>query len=142
MDDRHLTLIVVPHGDLETRSFIISYRRLRLLLGIVAGLLLVFCTLLALWFPTLAQAARVATLERELQELEQERAKVAELARTLADVEEQYEKVRRMLGADAPVNGEAPVLPPLRDTTQSRRSSAGQKTDPNLIWPVSNVPAP
>lgn len=140
MDDRHLTLIVVPHGDLETRSFVISYGRLRLLLGVVAGVLLVFCTLLALWFPTLAQAARVASLERELQELEQERAKVAELAQTLAEVEAQYEKVRRMLGADAAVNGEAPVLPPLRDTARSTNISGAtpdQMQPPLAVWPVS-----
>lgn len=138
MDDRHLTLIIVPHGDLETRSFVISYRKLRLLLGVVAGVLLVFCTLLALWFPTLAQAARVASLERELKELEQERAKVAELAQTLAEVEAQYEKVRRMLGADAPVNGEAPLLPPLRDTTKGgSRSSLDQSQGSLAVWPAN-----
>lgn len=140
MDDRHLTLIVVPHGDLETRSFVISYGRLRLLLGVVAGVLLVFCTLLALWFPTLAQAARVASLERELKELEQERAKVAELAQTLAEVEAQYEKVRRMLGADASVNGEAPVLPPLRDTARAAGApgaSTGHIDIRLTNWPLS-----
>lgn len=139
MDDRHLTLIVVPHGDLETRSFVISYRRLRFLLVLVAGALLVFCTLLALWFPTLAQAARVASLERELEQLEQERAKVAELAQTLAEVEEQYEKVRRMLGADAPVNGQAPVLPPLRDTVPSPPTSTleGQNSGSLTVWPLA-----
>jgi murein DD-endopeptidase MepM/ murein hydrolase activator NlpD len=136
MDDRHLTLIVVPHGDLETRSFVISYGKLRLLLGVVAGILLVFCTLLALWFPTLAQAARVASLERELKELEQERAKVAELAQTLAEVEAQYEKVRRMLGADAGVEGQAPLLPPLRDTARSG-ANAGQGNGGLSIWPAN-----
>lgn len=138
MDDRHLTLIVVPHGDLETRSFVISYRKLRLLLGVVAGVLLVFCTLLALWFPTLAQAARVTSLERELQQLEQERAKVAELAQTLAEVEEQYEKVRRMLGADAPVNGSGPMLPPLRDTARAPGAApSGQESSTLSSWPLT-----
>lgn len=114
MDDRHLTFIIVPHGELETRTYQISYRRLRLLLGIAASLLLVVCVALALWFPALTQAARVPGLERELAELESERARVAELAQTLAEVEAQYERVRELLGADAATGADTPVLPPLR----------------------------
>lgn len=114
MDDRHLTLIVVPHGDLETRTFAISYRVLRILFGIFVVAFLAFSVFLAFLFPIMAQAARVQGLERELKALEADRARVAELAQTLAEVEEQYEKVRQMLGADAPVDGKPPTLPPLR----------------------------
>ena len=132
MDDRHLTFIIVPHGELETRTFQVSYRKLKLLLGLAAALGLVVCAALALWFPALTQAARVPGLERELAELEKERARVAELAQTLAEVEAQYERVRQMLGADAPVNGQAPVLPPLRGTALAPESavSGGCSTSP------------
>ena len=118
-DDRHLTVIVVPHGDLESRSFSISYAKLKVL--VIAGvvLLVVMGLSLAALFPVMTQAARVTALERELKDLEAERARVAELARTLQDVEAQYERIRQLLGADAPVGGNAPVLPPLRDTTRT-----------------------
>ena len=118
-DDRHLTVIVVPHGDLESRSFNISYTKLKVLVigGVV--LLVVFGLSLAALFPVMTQAARVTALERELEQLEAERARVAELARTLQDVEAQYERVRQLLGADAPVGNNPPVLPPLRDTTKA-----------------------
>jgi lipoprotein NlpD len=140
MDDRHLTFIIVPHGELETRTFQISYRRLKLLLGLAATVLLVVCVFLALWFPALTQAARVPALERELAELEQERARVAELAQTLAEVEAQYERVREMLGADAAVNGEEPLLPPLREV---RSAGAAPGRTPGQIdtvlstWPLA-----
>ena len=118
-DDRHLTVIVVPHGDLESRSFSISYTKLKVL--VIAGvvLLVVIALSLAALFPVMTQAARVTRLERELEQLEAERARVAELAQTLQEVEAQYERVRQLLGADAPVGGNAPVLPPLRDTTKT-----------------------
>ena len=149
MDDRHLTLIVVPHGDLETRTFAISYRVLRILFGIFVVAFLAFSVFLAFLFPIMAQAARVQGLERELRALEADRARVAELAQTLAEVEEQYEKVRQMLGADAPVDGKPPTLPPLRSRPpastkedapiqQSRGEPGGAQgaADPRLVVSV------
>jgi murein DD-endopeptidase MepM/ murein hydrolase activator NlpD len=118
-DDRNLTVIVVPHGDLESRTFSISYTKLKLLVIAGAVLLVVFALSLAALFPVMTQAARVTALERELEQLEAERARVAELARTLQEVEAQYERVRQLLGADAPVGNNPPVLPPLRDTTKA-----------------------
>lgn len=140
MDDRHLTFIIVPHGELETRTFQISYRRLKLLLVLAASLILIVCVFLALWFPALTQAARVPGLERELAELENERARVAELAQTLAEVEAQYERVRQLLGADATAAGDRPVLPPLRPAASATTAGPGQ-ADPRLTtWPVPGSP--
>lgn len=139
-NERKLTIIVVPHGDLETRSFILSYGRLKLV--VIAALVLLFAVglVLATWFPIMTQAARVPALERELKELERERARVAELARTLQQVEEQYERVRQMLGADAPAQGESkPVLPPLRGDTGSQQVPDGDDPAGSLVnlWPLS-----
>jgi hypothetical protein len=113
MDDRRLTLIIVPHGDLETRTFEIPYRRLKFGIIMAGTLLLLFGFIVASWFPVAAQAGRVPGLERELVRLEGERAKVAELAQMLAEVEAQYERVRELLGAEGQ-EGTQPVLPPLK----------------------------
>lgn len=134
MDDRRLTLIVVPHGDLETRTFELSYRRLKLGVIMTGALLVIFVFLAATWFPVAAQAGRVPGLERELARLEGERARVAELAQTLAEVEAQYERVRELLGAKSSADGES-ILPPLRqDTansaTEETTSTAGVSTRP------------
>jgi murein DD-endopeptidase MepM/ murein hydrolase activator NlpD len=140
MDERHLTFIIVPHGELETRTFQVSYRKLKVLLGVAVALVLLVCVFLALWFPALTQAARVPGLERDLAELERERARVAELAKTLADVESQYERVRQMLGADAPVAGEAPLLPPLGQVPAAVDSGPAEQVqlDNNLTdWPLA-----
>lgn len=134
MDDRRLTLIVVPHGDLETRTFELSYRRLKLGIVLSGLLLVIFVFIAATWFPVAAQAGRVPGLERELARLEGERARVAELAQMLAEVEAQYERLRELLGAESSVDVE-PMLPPLRrDTVRSAieetTSAAGVNTRP------------
>jgi hypothetical protein len=125
MDDRRLTVIVVPHGDLETRSFEIPYRRLKVGLLVGIALLLLFGFIVAMWFPVAAQASRVPALTQELELLESERARVAELAQMLAEVEAQYERVRQMLGADAASGDSTPVLPPLPRDTQGRGPTGG-----------------
>lgn len=119
MDDRKLTLIVVPHGDLETRTFEISYRKLRLLAWGAFGAVCVAVVLLALWWSVAAKAAKVGPLQDRLAEFEKDRAKVDSLAHLLAEVEGQYERVRQLLGANAPVNGERPTLPDLGANTAS-----------------------
>ena len=131
MEERHLTVIVVPHGDLETRTYEISYRRLKWLLALGVALVLLLVFVLALWVPVAVQASRVPTLLGQLEELEGERAKVVELARSLGEVEAQYERVRQLLGADAPVTDSAPVLPPLRP------EAAGAEENRPTAWPLA-----
>jgi murein DD-endopeptidase MepM/ murein hydrolase activator NlpD len=130
MEERHLTFIVVPHGDLETRTYEISYRRLKLLLALAAAVVLAMVFVLALWVPVAVQASRVPSLLAQLEALEGERAKVVELARNLDEVESQYERVRQLLGAEAPVDSTL-VLPPLANATADSVSS------PPSAWPLA-----
>ena len=113
MDDRRLTFIVVPHGDLETKTIEIPYRRLKVMLVLAAIVALALAVMVGMWWSIAMKAARVNELERELATLEKERAKVDSLAHLLADVETQYQRVREMLGADAPAAGKQPLLPDL-----------------------------
>lgn len=141
MDDRKLTVIVVPHGDLETRSYEISYPKLKLALGAGMLVLLVLVAVAALWFPVLAQALRAGQLEKDVARLEAERADVAELARTLEQVEAQYERVRALLGADAPLeDGTPPILPPLNRGSAPGSSPEDEATISAAIdsWPLES----
>jgi hypothetical protein len=114
-DERRMTFIVVPHGgrDLSTRSFEISYRRLRvvgvlLLAGMVAWLAMVLS-----WVWVASQAARVPALKNEVRALEREQARVVQLAEALHRLEGQYEQVRQMLGADQSATAGEVYLPPI-----------------------------
>lgn len=114
MTERKLTLIIVPHSDLETRTFEIPYRRLKLLTAAAAGLVVLFTVMVSSWWYVAAQAARVPGLERYVERLEDERDQVFELARTLEEVEARFETVRQLLGADAIPEGRDTWLGPLR----------------------------
>lgn len=134
MDDRKLTLIVVPHGDLETKTFEVSYRKLKIVAIAIAIAVVIYGITLAGWFVVAAQAARVPALEGELARFEKERAKVDSLAYLLDVVEGQYERVRELLGADAPVDGRAPQLPALEE------SARGGPDGPSIdAWPLGTV---
>ena len=135
MPDRQLSFIIVPHGELETRSYSVSYRRLRIYVAVATILLIAFIVVVSSWWYVAAQAARVPGLEREVARLEQERERVAELARTLAEVEAQYERVRSLLGADAAPSGAEPLLPPLREE-QDSAAAQGASLSPDS-WPLT-----
>jgi murein DD-endopeptidase MepM/ murein hydrolase activator NlpD len=134
MDDRRLTFIIVPHGDLETKTFEISYRKLRLIASLTVGVVICLLVMVAFWFSMAANAARVRPLLKEISSFEADRAKVDSLARLLAEVEGQYAKVRQLLGSDGPVDGRQPVLPELR----TKRDSANEL--PVIDgWPLGTV---
>jgi murein DD-endopeptidase MepM/ murein hydrolase activator NlpD len=134
-DDRRLTVIVVPHGDLETRTYEVPYRKLKLAIGGAIGVLAVVGIVVGSWFPVLARASRVSALVRELEELEGERARVVELAQTLAEVEAQYDRVRQMLGADGTSGDSSVTLPPLRSPGDGAEQP-GVGGEELLDWPL------
>lgn len=137
-DERNLTIIVVPHDELDTRSFVISYGKLRVLTVVGVAAILMFAIALAFFFPMLAQATRARSMQRELEQLQSERARVVELARQLAEVEEQYERVRKMLGADALGDDSTSLLPPLRtDTSAATDADSNDAAAVIDLWPLS-----
>ncbi|MEJ2184561.1 MAG: M23 family metallopeptidase [Gemmatimonadota bacterium] len=136
-DERHLSLIIVPHGDLETRTYDVSYPKLKVLLGAAVVLLVVFVVMVSSWWYVAAQAARVPGLERDIAQLETERAKVTELAQTLAQVEAQYQRVRQALGVDAETGADKIQLPPLPGDAppEPGRSDGARPT----AWPLTRA---
>lgn len=135
-EKRRLSFIIVPHGDLETRTYDISYGALKVLLVMGLLLLVVFVVMVSTWWFVATQAARVTGLEREVERLEAERAKVAELARDLALAEQQYERVRQLLGVEGAAGGSEVALPPLRGDGPGIQLTG---TEPNrpTAWPLT-----
>ena len=136
-DQRRLSFIIVPHGDLETRTYDISYGALKALLVVGLLLLVVFVVMVSSWWFIATQASRVPGLEREVARLEAERAKVADLARDLAIAEQQYERVRQLLGVDGGTTGGQEVtLPPIRGDDRGVELSGVEANRPTA-WPLT-----
>jgi murein DD-endopeptidase MepM/ murein hydrolase activator NlpD len=140
-DDRRMTFIIVPNGgrDLSTRSFEISYRRLR-----IAGLLLLLAVVTFLgmaisWGYIFSQAARVPGLRTEVARLEAEQQQVGQLAEALQRLEQQYNQVRTMLGAGAVPDAGGIWLPPAAGGGATDRvpEDSVQASIPNA-WPLTD----
>ena len=122
-DDRRMTFIVIPHGgfaDMSTRSWELSYRKLRVGLFVGVAVLVALFLMAASWAWVAAQAARVPGLNREVASLQRERQEREQLARTLARMQVQYEQIRTML------RGELPPLDTAAATVESAGAEAGR----------------
>jgi murein DD-endopeptidase MepM/ murein hydrolase activator NlpD len=137
-DTRRLSFIIVPHGDLETRTYEISYGLLKVLLGVGFLLLVVLVVMVASWWFIVTQAARVTGLEAEVARLEEERAQVTELAHNLALAEEQYERVRQLLGVEGSRSPQEVALPPLRGDGSATTTTAAESGQPSA-WPLTQA---
>ncbi len=133
-----MSFIIVPHGDLETRTYEISYGLLKVLLGAGFLLLVVFMVMVSSWWFIATQAARVKGLEGEVARLEAERAQVTELARNLAMAEEQYERVRQLLGVEGSESPQEVTLPPLREDGAAAGTTPAENGLPSS-WPLTQA---
>jgi murein DD-endopeptidase MepM/ murein hydrolase activator NlpD len=129
-DERRMTFIVVPHGgrDLSTRSFEVSYRRLRTAGVVVLIVIAAWIGMTLSWVYVATQAARVPGLLADVTRLEQEREQVEELAFALRRLESQYNQVRELLGANRPSDPGSIWLPAVGE---------GSVTGPSLADTVS-----
>jgi murein DD-endopeptidase MepM/ murein hydrolase activator NlpD len=139
-EPRRMTFIVVPHGgrDLSTRSFEVSYRRLRAAGIVVAVLSVVWIGMALSWAYMASQAVRVPGLQRDLARFEEERGQVQELALALHRLEGQYTQVRELLGANRSSDPSSIWLPPLgaAASTVAAEHEGGDAQIPSA-WPLT-----
>ena len=127
-DERRMTFVVIPHGgsgDLSTRSYEISYRKLRLALYAGGALAIALFLMAASWFWLAAQAGRVQMLQREVASLQQERQERERLARTVARMQATYDQIKVLL------KGELPSP----DSIQARARAVGARTQGDSAGP-------
>lgn len=135
-DDRRMTFIVVPQGrDPTTRSFELSYARLRGMAIAAAVVTLLVVVMAGSWLWLVAQASRVPGLRAEVEELRRDRARTDELATTLERLSADYVKVRAMLGADS-VALPAIVDRPAADTAAEAESDTAARSSLPHRWPL------
>jgi murein DD-endopeptidase MepM/ murein hydrolase activator NlpD len=136
-----MTFIVVPHGgrDLSTRSFEVSYRRLRAAGVVLLVVCLAWVGMAVSWVYVGTQAARVPGLQREIARLDAEREQVAALAGALRRLEGQYMQVREMLGANRPADPGSIWLPALGDLPAPEPPSDREDAGVPTAWPLTQA---
>ena len=136
---RKLTVMVVPEGGRETRSFEVSYRALRGLVAIAALVALGLTVMAGSWWYLAARAARVSELQREVEVMTRDRDRVQALVQRLELIEEQYESIRRLFASADPDAPSDAWLPPA--ASASARAGGVARTEdgptPPTVWPLT-----
>ena len=136
---RDLTIMVVPDDGSVSRSYRITYGRVRLLIvvGLVAGIM--FVGMAGSWWYLAARAARVSNLEVRLEAMGHEQVRLEAVAADVAAAEEQYARLRSLLVPSLPP-GDGGIWLPLSGGRASDGESGGMAvsgaTIPN-VWPLS-----
>jgi len=135
-DDPRPTGILVPDGREDSRTYQVTYRRLRVFraLAIAAGVLLVF--LVGSWGFLASRSARVTELESTVAELRAEQSRIPLLVQQLDELEAQYSHIRSLFApGEAPPPGEL-WLPPPGGGRSGGREAAAEEAMPNS-WPLT-----
>jgi murein DD-endopeptidase MepM/ murein hydrolase activator NlpD len=97
-DTRKLTVMLVPEGGRETRTFRVPYGTLRGLAAAGSIVALALTVMAGSWWYLAARALRVGELEREVEVMTRDRARVEALVQRLETIENQYGTIRSLFG--------------------------------------------
>lgn len=134
---QYLTVMLVPDGGQESRTFRFSYRVVRLGIGFGVVVALALTLMAGSWWYLAARAARVGELQTQVASLEEENARIEQLARQLEDVERRYRSVREMFGSAPDGSPSAVWLPPAGGGGRPTGTRTAGSTLPRS-WPLTD----
>lgn len=135
---RHFNVIVVPDGGCESRTYSISYRRVRLLSALALAIVVLVAAMAGSWWYLAARAMRVDRLEERLATVAADQERVEQLALELESLEEQYSQIRGLF--DANIVAETPDLwlPPSALARAERSGTPARSDDTRpTSWPLT-----
>ena len=130
-----MRIIFVPETS-QSRTYEISYRRLRMLRGLALGLGVAVTFLIVTWAYMAARVAHMVELEAEVALMRADQERIPGLLRQLSTVERQYSDI---LGLFAPDGTGAPSelwLPPPGSLSRSSVGDEGRDGQPDS-WPLT-----
>lgn len=136
---RKLTLMVVPDGARDTKTFYISYRAIRALAAAGAVVALALTVMAGSWWYLAARASRASDLEREVEVMTRDRARVEALVRRLETIEEQYGNIRNLFGSAELETPSDFWLPPVTGDRRAGSTEPPPEEGPTIpsTWPLT-----
>ncbi len=135
-DSGTLTVLLVPGGGRETRTYHFSRRRIRAALALGGALALVLALITGTWWFLAARAFKVAELESQIRALESERSRMDDLAGQLQALEGEYARIRSLFVADTIPRSSELWLPPIGARSQGSGPGSGGASEPTS-WPLT-----
>ena len=135
MKDPVMRIIFVPETS-QSRTYEVSYRRLRVLRGLALGLGVAVTFLIVTWAYMASRVAHMVELEAEVALMRADQERIPGLLLQLSTVERQYSDI---LGLFAPDGTGAPSelwLPPPGSRSRSSGSDEGLDDQPDS-WPLT-----
>lgn len=137
-EPRHLSVILVPDGGRASRTFRVSYGRLRWLAAGAVVMAAVLTLMAGSWWYLAARAARAAALETRLAEVEADLTRIEAFSRQLETLEAQYEHIRGLFGSESTQITSELWLPPPPSIRGDRGSGgAGAGDALPTTWPLT-----
>lgn len=138
-DERRLTVMLVPEGGRDTRTYEMSYRRIRILAGLFSVAALALTVMAGSWWYLAARAARTGELEREVEVMTRDRARVTALVHRLELIEDQYGTIRSMFGQAETEQLSGVWLPPIEPNRTGGRGAGRPPMGATLpgSWPLA-----
>lgn len=137
--ERKLTVVVMPDGPKESRTFYLSYKALGGLAVTGAVMVLFLTIMIGSWSYFAARAVRATSLEAEVEGMADDRVRLEILGQRLETIEEQYGRVRDLFGY-APSDELSDVwLPPPTGARRAGTRGVRSKAGPTLpsVWPLT-----
>src|SRR5688572_3248602 len=132
-----LSLIVVPDGARESRTFRITYRRLRLLAAGAVIAVILLTGMIGSWWYFAARSTRVNQLETRLASMQGDETRLKSLADELAGLEQQYARISELFDTDSAVASDL-WLPPSALARSGRTPQPGAAEDGRpTSWPLT-----
>jgi len=133
---RRWTLIVVREGQVNSRTVALSLGRVIAIGGF--SLIVLATTFFAAGRLTrdLTSRHRVAALEAEVSDLQEENAAMAVVGERLEQLESEYRQLRGVMGGELGASQRDILLPPLSEEDATARRESEQEEDARFVWPV------
>jgi len=131
-----LRVILIPHGTGDSRTYSITYRKLRLLRAAAVATTLVLLFLVVSWGVLAQRSARLGDLEVQVAELQAAQARVPFLLAQLEQIEDQYAYLRSLFAVETAGSPGALWLPPPGGRRDRTGEPVAEEALPNS-WPLA-----
>ena len=129
-----ITFMIVPDDGSASRTYQVSYRMLRVLVGAAVTVTVAIVIMVGTWWFVASKAALVPGLESQVEALTAERERVMELVAQLEVIEERYQQLRDLFGYAGEDEASDVWLPP---ANTSRRATGAERAPTGASRPTS-----